>query len=395
MNMVNVLSGLLTLAVILGISYIVSENRKAINWRTVFAGLLGQLAIIFFVIKIPLGQKILELIALGVNNVIQMGMEGVTFVFGDLTSGPMIFAISVLSLIVFTSALISVLYFLKVIPFLVKVVGSAVAKLMGTSKVETFAAVGNAFLSGTEAPILIRPYISKLTKSELFAVMCGGFGSASAAILAGYSMMGIDMRYLLIAVFTVPFSSLMISKMFIPETEESLVENGEIVESEHTNIFSAIGDGANTGKDLALSVGACLIAFIGLVAVINGILGLFGTDLNGILGRLLSPIGHLLSIPREEVHTFSSLLGIKTAVNEFSAYSTMAQVMPTLSTRTVVILSVILCNFANFSVIGIQIGGFSILAPERKEEVAKLGLKALLVGFLATLSTGAIIGMLF
>ena len=171
MNIVNVLSGLMTLAVILGISYIVSENRKAINWRTVFAGLLGQLAIIFFVIKIPLGQKILELIALGVNNVIQMGMEGVTFVFGDLTSGPMIFAISILSLIVFTSALISVLYFLKVIPFLVKVVGSAVAKLMGTSKVETFAAVGNAFLSGTEAPVLIRPYLSKLTKSELFAVM--------------------------------------------------------------------------------------------------------------------------------------------------------------------------------------------------------------------------------
>lgn len=395
MNIINVLSGILTLIVILGISYLISEDRKAIKWRTVFAGLLGQVAIIFFVTKVPLGQKILELLALGFNSVIQMGMEGVSFVFGPLTEGPMIFAVSVLSLIIFTSALISVLYFLKVIPFFVKIVGSAVARFMGTSKVETFAAVGSSFLSGTESPLLIKPYISKLTKSELFAVLAGGFGSASGAILAGYSMMGIDMRYLLIAVFTVPFSSLMISKMFIPETEESVVENSEIVASEHDNIFSAIGEGATTGKDLALSVGAMLIAFIGLVAILNGILGLLGTNLNEILGRLLSPIAYLLSIPRDEVHTFSSLLGIKTAVNEFSAYSTMIEVMPTLSTRTIVILSVVLCNFANFSVIGIQIGGFSIFAPERKDEVAKMGLKALLVGLLATLSTGAIVGMLF
>ena len=324
-----------------------------------------------------------------------MGMEGVTFVFGDLTSNYFIFAVSVLSLIVFTSALISVLYFLKVIPFFVKVIGTVVAKYMGTGKVETFSTVGNAFLSGTEAPLLIRPYISKLTRSELFTVMCGGFGSASGAILAGYSMMGIDMKYLLIAVFTVPFSCLMISKVFIPETEESKVTDCEIVESEHDNIFSAIGEGATTGKDLAISVGAMLIAFVGLVAVINGILGLIGTDLNKVLGFLLSPIAYLLNIPANEVQTFSSLIGIKTAVNEFSAYSAMMEVANTLSQRTVVILSVVLCNFANFSVIGIQIGGFSIFAPERKDEVAKMGLKALLVGLLATLSTGAIVGMFF
>lgn len=391
----NILYGILTLAVIIGISYIISENKKAVKWKTVIAGLLGQLAIIFFVIKVPVGQKILEILAIGVNNIIQMGMEGVTFVFGDLTTGPMIFAISVLSLIVFTSSLISVLYFLKVIPFFVKVVGTIIARFMGTSKIETFSAVGNAFLSGTEAPLLIKPYISKLTKSELFAVMAGGFGSASGSILAGYSMMGIDMRYLLIAVFTVPFSCLMIAKIFIPETEESKVDDEKIVASEHTNIFSAIGEGAITGKDLAINVGAMLIAFVGLVAVINGILSLFGTNLNDILGILLSPIGYLLNIPKDEIHTFSSLIGIKTAVNEFSAYSAMTEVMPSLSTRTTIILSVILCNFANFSVIGIQIGGFSILAPERKDEVAKLGLKALLVGLFATLTTGSIVGMFF
>lgn len=395
MNIMNILFGIITLTVIIGLSYIISEDKKAIKWRTVIAGLLGQFVLIFFVIKVPIGQKILEALAIGVNNIIQMGMKGVTFVFGDLTSGPMIFAISVLSLIVFTSALISVLYFLKVIPFFVKIIGTAVAKYMGTGKVETFSTVGNAFLSGTEAPLLIKPYISKLTKSELFAVMCGGFGSASGAILAGYSMMGVDMKYLLIAVFTVPFSCLMISKLFIPETEESQVADGEIVESEHDNIFSAIGEGATVGKDLAISVGAMLIAFVGLVAVINGILSMFGTNLNELLGLILSPIGYLLHIPNHEIQAFSSLIGIKTAVNEFSAYSSMMEIANTLSPRTVVILSVILCNFANFSVIGIQIGGFSIIAPERKDEVAKMGLKALLVGLFATLTTGAIVGMFF
>ena len=395
MNIMNILFGIITLTVIIGLSYIISEDKKAIKWRTVIAGLLGQFVLIFFVIKVPIGQKILEALAIGVNNIIQMGMKGVTFVFGDLTSGPMIFAISILSLIVFTSALISVLYFLKVIPFFVKIIGTAVAKYMGTGKVETFSTVGNAFLSGTEAPLLIKPYISKLTKSELFAVMCGGFGSASGAILAGYSMMGVDMKYLLIAVFTVPFSCLMISKLFIPETEESQVADGEIVESEHDNIFSAIGEGATVGKDLAISVGAMLIAFVGLVAVINGILSMFGTNLNELLGLILSPIGYLLHIPNNEIQAFSSLIGIKTAVNEFSAYSSMMEIANTLSPRTVVILSVILCNFANFSVIGIQIGGFSIIAPERKDEVAKMGLKALLVGLFATLTTGAIVGMFF
>lgn len=391
----NIIFGMLTLAIIIGLSYIISNDRHAIKWRTVIAGLLGQLVLIFFVLKVPLGQRILEWLSVTVNNIIQIGMEGVIFVFGDLATGPLVFAVSVLSLIVFVSSLISVLYFLKVIPFFVKVVGSLIAKFMGTTKVETFAAVGNSFLGGTEAPLLIRPYISKLTKSELFAVMAGGFGSASGAILAGYSMMGIDMKYLLIAVFTVPFSTLMISKMFIPETEVSQVENGEISESEHDNIFSAIGDGAITGKDLAINVGAMLIAFIGLVALINAILNIFGTNLNEVLGVLLSPIGYLMNIPKDEVNTFSSLIGIKTAVNEFSAYSTMTGLMPMLSERTIIILSIILCNFANFSVIGIQIGGFSILAPERKDEVAKLGLRALLCGLFATLTTGAIAGMFF
>ena len=391
----NILFGILTILSIVGVAYAISSDRKSVKWRTVGVGLLGQAILIFFVMKIPVGQKILQCLAIGADKIIQIGMEGVTFVFGDLSTNYFIFAIAVLSLIVFTSALISVLYFLKIIPFFVNIIGKGIAKIMGTTTVETFSAVGNSFLGGTEAPLLIKPYISKLTKSELFCVMSAGFGSASASILAGYSMMGIDMKYLLIAVFTVPFSCLMISKIIIPETEESQVKDAIVTKSEYSNLFEAIGDGASTGKDLALNVGAMLIAFIGLVGVLNAILGIFGSSLTAILGYIFSPIGYLMNIPSNEVNAFASLIGTKTAVNEFVAYSTMSPMINDLSARTVAILSVVLCNFANLSVIGIQIGGFSVLAPERKGEVAKLGIKALLVGLLATLITGALVGMMF
>lgn len=391
----NILFGILSLVVLIGISYLLSDNKKHIKWRIVIAGLIGQGILIFFVMKVPIGQKILEAMAFGVDKVIKYGMEGVSFVFGNLSSDFFIFAVAVLSLIVFTSALISVLYFLKIIPFLVRVIGRAIAKVMGTTEVETFSAVGNSFLGGTEAPLLIRPYITKLTPSEFFAVVSAGFGSASAAILAGYAVLGIDMKFLLIAVFTVPFSCLMISKVMKPETEESEITSVELKGSDSSNIFEAIGDGASVGKDLAINVGAMLIAFIGIVALINGVLGIFGTSLSSLLGIILSPIGYLMHVPGEEVRTFASLIGTKTAVNEFVAYSEMVEVMKDLSPRTIAILSVILCNFANLSTIGIQIGGFSVLAPERKSEVARVGLKALLVGLLATLTTGAIVGMMF
>ncbi|MEF9952128.1 MAG: nucleoside transporter C-terminal domain-containing protein [Clostridium sp.] len=392
----NILFGILSLAVIIGIAFLLSDSKKNIKWRTVVVGLIGQFILIFFVMKVPLGQKILEVMVFGVDSIVKFGMEGVAFVFGDLATNTFIFAVSVLALIVFTSALISVLYFLKIIPFFVRILGRAIARVMGTTEVETFSAIGNSFLGGTEAPLLIRPYIKSLTSSELFAVVSAGFGSASAAILAGYSVIGIDMRYLLIAVFTVPFSCLMISKVIKPETEVSLIEKGATVQGcDYANVFDAIGDGAITGKDLAINVGAMLIAFLGLIALINGILSVFSLSLSTVLGWIFSPVGYLMNIPRGEITTFASLIGIKTAINEFVAYSDLVKVMGNLSPRTVAILSVSICNFANIGTIGIQIGGFGVLAPERRSEVAKIGLKALLVGLLATLTTGAIVGMMF
>ena len=388
----NILFSILALVCLLGIAFILSTDKKSIKVQTVVMGLLLQIILIFFVIKVPVGQVILENLAMGVNSIVQMGMEGVNFVFGGI-SDSYVFAINVLSLIVFTSALISVLYFLKVIPFLVKYVGKSVAKLMGTTDVETFAAVGNCFLSGTESPLLIKPYLPKLTKSELFAVMVGGFGSASASILAGYALMGIDMRYLLIAVFTVPFSTLMVSKIMVPETEQSLTENAEVSGSESDSLFEAISEGTGNGLGLALNVGASLIAFVGLIAVINAFLGLFDTNLSQLFGYVFLPFAYLFHVPSNEAFTFATLVGTKFGINEFVAYGDMVNVMGALSPRTNAILAVVLCNFANISSIGIQVGGFNSFAPTRKKEVAKLGFKALICGTIATLTTGAILGM--
>ncbi|MDB8436920.1 NupC/NupG family nucleoside CNT transporter [Turicibacter sanguinis] len=388
----DILFSILALVCLLGIAFILSTDKKSIKVQTVVMGLLLQIILIFFVIKVPVGQVILENLAMGVNSIVQMGMEGVNFVFGGI-SDSYVFAINVLSLIVFTSALISVLYFLKVIPFLVKYVGKSVAKLMGTTDVETFAAVGNCFLSGTESPLLIKPYLPKLTKSELFAVMVGGFGSASASILAGYALMGIDMRYLLIAVFTVPFSTLMVSKIMVPETEQSLTENAEVSGSESDSLFEAISEGTGNGLGLALNVGASLIAFVGLIAVINAFLGLFDTNLSQLFGYVFLPFAYLFHVPSNEAFTFATLVGTKFGINEFVAYGDMVNVMGALSPRTNAILAVVLCNFANISSIGIQVGGFNSFAPTRKKEVAKLGFKALICGTIATLTTGAILGM--
>ena len=388
----NILFSILALVCLLGIAFILSTDKKSIKVQTVVMGLLLQIILIFFVIKVPVGQVILENLAMGVNSIVQMGMEGVNFVFGGI-SDSYVFAINVLSLIVFTSALISVLYFLKVNPFLVKYVGKSVAKLMGTTDVETFAAVGNCFLSGTESPLLIKPYLPKLTKSELFAVMVGGFGSASASILAGYALMGIDMRYLLIAVFTVPFSTLMVSKIMVPETEQSLTENAEVSGSESDSLFEAISEGTGNGLGLALNVGASLIAFVGLIAVINAFLGLFDTNLSQLFGYVFLPFAYLFHVPSNEAFTFATLVGTKFGINEFVAYGDMVNVMGALSPRTNAILAVVLCNFANISSIGIQVGGFNSFAPTRKKEVAKLGFKALICGTIATLTTGAILGM--
>ncbi|WP_228636090.1 NupC/NupG family nucleoside CNT transporter [Clostridium perfringens] len=391
--MINVFLAILALLALVGVAFALSDNKKRVNWKTVGAGLIGQFVIVLFALKVPIGQIILEKLAFGFQKVIDFGIEGITFVFGSLATGPMIFAVSVLGMIVFTSALISVLYFLKVIPFIVNTLGGLIAKFLSCSKVEAMSSVANSFLGGNEASLTIKPYLPKLTKSEFFCCMAGGFSSASAGILGGYAAMGMDMKYLLLAVFTVPFACLMFSKILVPETEESQVKDARAIHSTDSNIFEAIANGSQTGGQLAIAVAASLIAFVGVVALINGFLGIFGTSLAELLSWIFSPIGFLFGIPQGELSTFGQIVGTKTAVNEFVAFSQLSESLKVLSPRTIAILTVILTNFANFSVIAIQTAGVQALCPSRTSEMSKIGLKCLLCGTLATLSTGAMVAM--
>lgn len=386
--------GILTIIILLAIAFLVSENRKAIKWRGIAMSLLAQALIMFFVLKVPIGTKIFQLMADIVVKVLNFGFEGVTFVFGDLVSTYFIFAINVLSLICFTSALISLLYYFKIIPFLVKFLGKAIAKLLGTTEVETFCSVGNAFLGTTEAPLLTKPFLPYLTRSELFAVVTGGFSSVSVSVIGGYTLMGIDMRYLLMAMASVPFATLLVSKIIIPETQESQTTDINIEGSESSNMFEAIGEGAIQGLQLALNVGAVLIAFLGLMAFLNYLLGFINTSVTDILAFIFMPFAWLFGIPKPEMHLFASLIGTKIALNEFVAFTELGEALRSLTPRTQAILSVALCNFANFSSIGIAVAGFKAFAPSRSLEVAGFGLKSLLAAVLTTLTTAAIVGML-
>lgn len=391
----NYLYGILSVAVLLGLAFLMSENRKAIKIRTVGVGLLLEVVIILFVIKVPIGQKLLEVVSNLVVTVLNFGNEGVAFIFGDLSNQYFTFAINVLGLVCFTSALISLLYYFKVIPFLVKYIGKFIAKLMGTTEVETFCSVGNAFLGASEAPLLTRPFLPNLTRSELFAVITGGFASVSVSVIGGYAMLGIPMKYMLVAMATVPFATLLISKIIIPETEKSKTTNIKVEGSEAGNVFEAIGDGAIQGLQLALNVGAVLIAFLGLIALLNGVLGLAGLSVSEIMGYIFRPLAWLFNIPSSEASQFASLIGTKLATNEFVAFTDLGQVIQTLSPRTQAVLSVALCNFANFSVIGITVAGFKAFCPGRAGEVSGLGFKALIGGTITTLLSAALVGMFF
>ncbi|RLQ93125.1 NupC/NupG family nucleoside CNT transporter [Falsibacillus albus] len=392
------LLGFLSLIGVLFIGWLLSSNRSSIPWRTIIVGMVLEGLFVLFVLKVSIGKIFLKKAALGVQKVIDFSNEGIQFVFGGFydkgTHITFVFAINVLAVIIFISALISVLYYLRVIPVFVKAVGVTLGKLLGTTKVETFNAVGNSFLGIVEAPLLVKPYLRHLTRSETFAVMVGGTASASGAILVGYSLMGIDMKYLLLSVFSVPLISLIMSKIMEPETEESTTnDNIEMAKTKHTNVFEAIADGAINGVQLAINIGALLIAFIGILALLNGLLGLFHTSISMILGYIFYPFALLVGIPVDEAFKAASIIGTKMSVNEFVAYGKLTNIADQLSPKTVAILSVALCNFANLSSIGQLIVGLGSLEPSKRPLVSKLSLKAIIGGTLASFITAIYVGM--
>ncbi|CAA7077020.1 NupC/NupG family nucleoside CNT transporter [Lentimonas sp. CC4] len=400
------LISLLGYLVLITVAWLCSTARGKINWRTVLGAIAIQFAFGALVLYVPAGKVALIWLSELVAAVIAYGDDGIGFVFGGLSdpsqSLGFIFAFKVLPVIIFFSSLISVLYYLRVMPVVVKCLGSGLQKLLGTSHAESLSATANIFVGQTEAPLAIKPYLARMTRSEFFAVMVGGLASIAGSVLAAYASMGIELKYLLAACFMAAPSGLLLAKLLIPETEtadnSSLPED---LEGKPANVFDAAAGGASDGMRLALNVGAMLLAFIGLIALINGALGYMGglcgyeaLSLQLILGWVFSPVAWLLGIPWEHATIGGSFIGQKLVVNEYIAFNEFKEVRDALSTRTQAIITFALCGFANFSSIAILLGGLGSLVPSRRAEIAQLGLKAVLAGTLANLSSAAIAGML-
>lgn len=400
----SILWGIAGIFIVLGIAFALSSHKKSIKWRTIIGGLVIQLLFAFMVLKWELGREVLMSVSNAVQKLISYANEGIVFVFGglaDADSVGFVFAINVLTIIIFFSALISTLYYLGIMQFVIKLIGGALSKLLGTSKAESVNAAANIFVGQTEAPLVIRPFLEKMTKSELFAVMTGGLASVSGSVLVGYSLLGVPLEYLLAASFMAAPAGLILAKLMLPETEE-VDETNFVLEkdTESANVIDAAARGASDGMKLAVNVGAMLLSFIALIALLNGILGgiggWFGFDqltIEGILGYVFSPLAFAVGVPWSEAVQAGSFIGQKLVLNEFVAYSNFGPVIDTLSPKTGIIISFALCGFANLSSMAILIGGLGSMAPSRRPVIAKLAMKAVVAGTLASLLSAAIAGM--
>ncbi|MEM7144607.1 MAG: NupC/NupG family nucleoside CNT transporter [Verrucomicrobiota bacterium] len=395
------LTPLLGIAVLVGFALLLSENRKAIRVRTVAGAFAIQLALGAFVLATPIGKDVLLWLSDIVNHLITAAYAGIEFLFGYLAdkNAGFIFVIRVLPIIIFFSAFIAVLYHLRIMQLVVRFLGGGLRLALGTSRTESLSAAANIFVGQTEAPLVVRPYIAKMTRSELFAVMCGGLASIAGSVLAAYAEIGVELKYLIAASFMAAPGGLLFAKIILPETttpDESPVEP-ESDDEKPANVFDAAALGASAGLKLALNVGAMLLAFIALIALLNLILGGVGgwfghpnLSLQLILGYLFRPLAWLLGIPWNEAIHGGSFIGQKIVVNEFVAYLNFVELKDTLSPRTQGIITFALCGFANFSSIAILLGGLGGMAPSRRPEIARLGLKAVAAATLANLTSAAI-----
>lgn len=405
----NKLIGILGLIVFLGIAYLFSNNKKAINWRLVVIGLALQGIFAMLVLKIPLGRKFFGILGKIIDKLLSFTVEGSSLVFGNLlntkSSLGFIFAFQVLPTIIFFSALMGIFYYLGVMQVVISAIAKGLAKLLGTSGAETTSAVSNIFLSQNEAPLIIKPYLNEMTHSELFSVMVGGMATVAGSVMAGYVAMGVSATHLLAASVMAAPAGLVISKIMIPEIGNPVTKDGVKLDKEKTanNIIEAAANGALEGIQIAINVGGLLIAFVALIAFLNYVLsfigGFFGANfitLNWLFGKLFSPIAYLMGIPVSDIATAGNLLGQKVVLNEFVAYGNLGPLIAkhALNDKTIVILTYALCGFANFSSIAIQIGSIGGLAPEKRKDIAKLGLRAVLAGSLSTFMTATIAGLL-
>ncbi len=400
------LIGIAGIAAILGIAFLFSGNRKAINLRIVGAAFGLQVVVAVIVLYWDMGRRAIEVMSDGVMAVIGYSQAGIDMVFGPLADTEVIgfsFAINVLPIIIFFSALMSVLYHLRIMEWIVKLVGGFLHKVIGTGAVESMNAAANVFVGQTEAPLAVRPYLKGLTEAQMFAVMVSGLASIAGTVLAGYALMGAELKYLLAAAFMAAPGGLLMAKIIMPDDE--VVRSGEhetltMEKSQHKNVILAAASGTTDGLRLAANIGAMLIAFVALIALFNGLVGLvagwFGYELTlqVILGRIFQPLMYLLSVPWEEAQAAGALFGEKLILNEFVAFSHLNDYLEGMSPRTIAIVTFSLCGFANLSSIAILLGGLGVLVPEKRDLIGQLGLKAVLAGSLSNLMSAALAGLL-
>ena len=397
--------GLLGIVVFIATAWAMSGCRERVRWRTVGLAFAIQVAIGAFVFGVPQGRDALDWLSSRVTDAIGAGKAGVDFLFGPLTADDggigFVFALRVLPMIVFFSSLIAVLYHLGVMQKVILILGGGLRRVLGTSSAESMSAAANIFVGQTEAPLVVKPYLPRMTRSELFAVMVGGLASVAGSVLAGYAAMGVEMKYLLAASFMAAPGGLLYAKLIMPETESP--EEAELAFAEGAekpaNVLDAAALGAGTGLKLALNVGAMLLAFIGLIALVNLMLGGIGNwfgkgdlSLQWVLGWVFAPLAWLAGVPLPEIREGGSLIGQKLVLNEFVAYVEFTKIDQTLSLKAQAVCSVALCGFANLSSIAILLGGLGGLAPNRRQDIARLGLKAVAAATLANLTSAAIVG---
>ena len=401
--------GFLGLLLILGSAYALSRNRGAIKPSIVIWGLGLQLLLAFLLLKTPFGAVFRE-IGQMVNQGMKLAEDGTIFVFGDLgrSDGPIgiVLAFQILPLIIFVSSLFAVLYYLGLMQWAVRGIAIVMQRVMGASGAESLNVAANIFMGQSEAPLTIRPYLSKLTNSELMTVMTGGMATISGALLVAYVRIGgVPVEHLLTAVVMTAPGAILLAKMLEPETErpETLGRVPSDSAASDINVIDAAARGASEGLYLALNVGAVLIAFVALIAVANGMLGWLRElpylgwlpeGLQGILGIVFAPVAWVLGVPWQDALPVGNLLGTRMVLNEFVAYSQLGQLKETLSPQSLLIAGYALCGFANFGSVGIQVGGIGALIPDRRHDLARLGLRAMLAGTLANFMTACIAGLI-
>lgn len=409
------LTGILGILAILGFAFLFSTDRKAIRPRTIAVGLSLQFLFAILVLRIGVGQRVMYAAGSAINKLLSYSFEGGKFVFGDLGSATskygFLFAFQVLPTIIFIAAFFSILYYYGVMQFIIRQFARVMMTLMGASGVESMNVAASIFMGQTEAPLTIRPFLPKVTRSELMVIMTSGMAHISGGIMGAYILSGVEARHLLTAVIMTAPGTILIAKMLVPETEKPLTADSKMIkeaefDTRESNVLDAAAKGTTDGLHLALNVCAMLISFLAIIALINGILGgihnflanhgfvWFPGKLQTILGVIFAPVAWLIGVPWHDCLAIGNLLGTRMALNELVAFTMLGGQKAALDPRSFTIATFALCGFANFSSIGMQIGGLSALAPNRRHDLAKLGFRAMIAGTLANLMSASIVGLL-